>query len=42
MDFGLNAGQRAWQMKAREFALEEIRPMSLARDAIEGGREPWD
>jgi alkylation response protein AidB-like acyl-CoA dehydrogenase len=42
MDFGLNAEQRAWQMKAREFALEEIRPMSLARDSIEGGREPWD
>ena len=42
MDFGLNAEQRAWQMKAREFALEEVRPMSLARDSIEGGREPWD
>jgi alkylation response protein AidB-like acyl-CoA dehydrogenase len=42
MDFGLNAAQRSWQMKAREFALEEIRPLSLARDAIEGGREPWD
>src|SRR5688500_19375710 len=37
MDFSLNAGQRAWQMKAREFAQEEIRPLSLARDQIAGG-----
>lgn len=42
MDFGLNAEQRAWQMKAREFALEEVRPISLARDSLEGAREPWD
>ena len=42
MDFGLSAEQRAWQMKAREFALGEVRPMSLARDQIEGGRAPWD
>ncbi len=42
MDFGLTAEQRGWQMKAREFALDEIRPMSIARDRIEGGREPWD
>lgn len=42
MDFGLSTEQRAWQMKAREFALEEVRPLSLARDCIEGGREPWD
>jgi acyl-CoA dehydrogenase len=42
MDFGLTAEQRGWQMKAREFALDEIRPMSLVRDRIEGGREPWD
>jgi len=42
MDFGLTAEQRGWQMKAREFALEEIRPISLARDSIAGGREPWD
>ena len=42
MDFGLTAEQRGWQMKAREFALEEIRPLSLARDAIQGGRDPWD
>ena len=34
MDFELNAEQRAWQSKAREFAEEEIRPLSLAREAI--------
>ena len=42
MDFGLSSEQQAWQMKAREFAMEEIRPVALARDQIEGGREPWD
>ena len=34
MDFSLNEEQTAWQMKARKFAQEEIRPISLARDAI--------
>jgi len=34
MDFSLNEGQRAWQMKARKFAEEEIRPISLQRDRI--------
>ena len=34
MDFELNAEQRAWQSKARTFAEEEIRPLSLAREAI--------
>ncbi len=34
MDFELNEEQRAWQMKARKFAAEEIRPISLARDRI--------
>ncbi len=34
MDFTLNEEQRAWQMKARKFAAEEIRPISLERDAI--------
>ncbi|MGZ8228153.1 MAG: acyl-CoA dehydrogenase family protein [Burkholderiales bacterium] len=42
MDFGLNEQQRSWQMKAREFAREEIAPISLKRDQTEGGREPWD
>jgi alkylation response protein AidB-like acyl-CoA dehydrogenase len=34
MDYGLNAEQRAWQMKARKFAEEEIMPLSLARECI--------
>jgi acyl-CoA dehydrogenase len=42
MDFSLNEEQRGWQMEARKFAQDEIRPMSLARDQIEGGFEPWD
>ena len=42
MDFSLNEEQRTWQMEAREFAREEIRPISLKRDQIEGGFAPWD
>jgi acyl-CoA dehydrogenase len=42
MNFALNEEQRGWQMKAREFAREEIAPISLTRDQLEGGREPWD
>ena len=38
----LNAEQRAWQMKARTFAQEEIRPISLARDRIADPRATWD
>lgn len=34
MDFSLNETQRAWQLKARKFAEEEIRPASLERDQI--------
>ena len=34
IDFELNAGQRAWQSKARAFAEDEIRPLALAREAI--------
>jgi len=34
MDFSLNEEQRAWQLRAREFAESEIRPISLARDQI--------
>ena len=34
MDFTLSNEQRDWQMTARKFADEEIRPISLARDAI--------
>ena len=42
MDFSLNEVQRDWQQKAREFAREEIRPLSLERDQLEGGFAPWD
>ena len=40
----LNEEQRAWQMKARKFAQEEIRPISLARDRVAepGGTWDWD
>jgi alkylation response protein AidB-like acyl-CoA dehydrogenase len=34
MNFSLNEEQRGWQMEARKFAEEEIRPISLARDEI--------
>jgi len=42
MDFSLNEVQRGWQLKAREFARDEIRPLSLRRDQLEGGFAPWD
>ncbi len=42
MDFALNEEQRAWQMKARQFAEEEIRPLSLARDRINDAAGTWD
>ena len=42
MDFTLSNEQRSWQMAARKFADEEIRPLSLARDAIPTARETWD
>jgi acyl-CoA dehydrogenase len=42
MDFSLNEVQRGWQQKARAFAREEIRPLSLRRDQVEGGFAPWD
>ena len=42
MDFSLTEEQRAWQEKARKFAAEEIRPMSLERDAIADPLETWD
>ncbi len=42
MDFSLNDEQRAWQIKARKFAEEEIRPISLARDRIAEPRETFD
>jgi len=42
VDFSLNEEQRGWQLKARDFAREVLRPRSLERDQIEGGFAPWD
>src|SRR5215510_14890908 len=42
MDFAVNDEQREWQMKARAFAKDEIRPISLARDDIRDPRETFD
>src|SRR5713226_3478611 len=42
MDFSINDEQREWQMKARKFAREEIRPISLARDAVADPRGTFD
>ena len=42
MDFSLNEEQRGWQMEARKFAEEEIRPISLERDQIADPRETFD
>ena len=42
MDFALSEEQRDWQTIARKFAEEEIRPISLARDAIPTAYETFD
>src|SRR5919206_4917509 len=42
MDFSLNEEQRGWQMEARRFAEEEIRPLSLKQDQVADPRETWD
>jgi acyl-CoA dehydrogenase len=42
MDFSLTDEQRAWQLKARKFAQEELRPISLQRDRIPEPRETFD
>jgi alkylation response protein AidB-like acyl-CoA dehydrogenase len=42
MDLSLNEEQRHWQAEARKFAEEELRPISLKHDQIEGGFAPWD
>jgi alkylation response protein AidB-like acyl-CoA dehydrogenase len=34
MDMSLTEKQRAWQLKARKFAVEEIRPISLKCDQM--------
>ncbi len=42
MNVSLNEEQRAWQLKAREFAREEVRPRSLERDRKADPRETFD
>lgn len=42
MDFSLTDEQRAWQMKARKFAEEEIKAITLDRDRIENPAETFD
>ena len=42
MDFNLSNEQRDWQMTARKFAEQEIRPISLARDTIDTAHETFD
>ena len=42
MDFTLSNEQRSWQMVAREFAEEEIRPISLERDGISDPHDTFD
>jgi acyl-CoA dehydrogenase len=42
MDFLLNEEQRAWQTKARDFATNEIRPISLERDRISDPAATFD
>ena len=42
MDFSLNDEQLEWQMKARKFAHEEIRPVSLQRELIADPRQTFD
>src|SRR5512141_2329371 len=41
MDFALSEEQRAWQLKARKFAQEEIGPISLQRDRLPDPRQTW-
>jgi alkylation response protein AidB-like acyl-CoA dehydrogenase len=42
VDFSLTPEQIEWRDKARKFAAEEIRPMSLERDRIEDPLDTWD
>ncbi len=42
MDFKLNEEQSAWQMKARKFGAEVLRPNSLKRDRILDAFGTWD
>ena len=42
MDFSLSNEQRAWQMTARKFAEEEIKPISLALDEKPDAHDSFD
>ncbi len=42
MEYLLTDTQRAWQLKARDFAATEIRPLSLARDQIAAPADTFD
>ncbi|MGZ8209134.1 MAG: acyl-CoA dehydrogenase family protein [Burkholderiales bacterium] len=42
MNVKLTEEQQAWQSKARKFAEEELRPISLDRDRISDPRETFD
>ena len=42
MDFSLNEEQRHWQMEARKFSDEEVRPISVKRDQIADPRQTFD
>lgn len=42
MDIALNREQIAWQEKAREFAQEELRPLSLKQDRVADPKEAFD
>jgi len=42
MDFSLSNEQRAWQMTARKFAQEEIKPLSLALDEQPDAHDSFD
>ena len=42
MDLTLTEAQQAWQLKARKFATEVLRPRSLARDRITDPRATFD
>jgi len=42
VDVSLTEDQRAWQLKARQFAREELWPMSLERDRISDPRATFD
>jgi alkylation response protein AidB-like acyl-CoA dehydrogenase len=42
MDLSLSAEQQAWQLKARRFATDVLRPHSLSRDRISDPRATFD